>query len=384
MGKSKAAKAESIQRPVIKWTGGKAAEIPALRPFLPKKIDTFIDPFVGGGALLYNIKAERYCINDIDRDLMTFYIMTWKTPLWTQFKQMVQTIDEARTVIRSASFRKTIPSSQEFIQVGMAALHTLNPSLFCPIANGSLLGEYEKRMAFIEQHKDSMDRAQDYLRTGLFSVLYNSIRSAMNTEVLAGRYNTKRLVAWFFLRDMAYSSMQRTSKNGAFNVPYGGASYNNRLFSTKLDKFANYRKGMTTKTFDVHCRDFVEFLHYARDKYGDDRRNFIFLDPPYDTAFSSYSSRQRFMPERYQELLSFLLTTKMRFMMVLKETPLMRDLFYNQKGWYYRYIEKTYRVNIKNRNNRSARHVIITNYKKPVSAGESAMMQGAPSETCAL
>lgn len=375
------AKAKVFNKPVIKWTGGKFSELPQLQPYLPTKVSTFIDPFVGGGAMLYNIKAERYCINDIDKDLMMFYIMTWKVPLWKQFQAIIKTVDEARQVIRDATFRKEIPTDKEFVQVGMAALHKLSPSLFCPIANGSLPKEYEKRIARIASHHSPMENPQEYIRTGLFSVLYASIRSAMNAEILANRYTVKRLAAWFFIRDMAYGCMQRFAlkgeRKGSFNVPYGGASYNGRSMSTKVDRFANYRSGMTTKTFDVQCQDFMGCLHHAREQYGDIKENFIFLDPPYDTAFSSYSSSDRFMPERYEELLEFLLNTNMRFMLVLKVTPLMRKLFYNRKGWYYRHIDKKYRVNIRNRNNREARHVIITNYRKPASFDNEVSQEAA-------
>ena len=69
-------------RPFIKWAGGKGKLIPQLKNFYPfelnnTKINKYIEPFVGGGAVLINILQE-YDVKeayafDINMDLINCY-----------------------------------------------------------------------------------------------------------------------------------------------------------------------------------------------------------------------------------------------------------------------------------------------------------------------
>ena len=72
---------ESV-KPFVKWAGGKGGLISQLKNFYPfeledGKIDKYVEPFVGGGAVLinilqqYNVK-EAYAF-DINRDLINCY-----------------------------------------------------------------------------------------------------------------------------------------------------------------------------------------------------------------------------------------------------------------------------------------------------------------------
>ena len=45
-------------RPFLKWPGGKRSLLPAILPQLPKRIGTFFEPFVGGGALFFALAGE--------------------------------------------------------------------------------------------------------------------------------------------------------------------------------------------------------------------------------------------------------------------------------------------------------------------------------------
>lgn len=53
--------AETVQkaRPLLKWAGGKRQLLDAIRRRLPDEIDTYYEPFVGGGAVFFALAAER-------------------------------------------------------------------------------------------------------------------------------------------------------------------------------------------------------------------------------------------------------------------------------------------------------------------------------------
>ena len=59
--------------PIIKWAGGKEKELPYIKENLPNKIERYIEPFVGGGAVYYNIDIKKSLINDKSKELINLY-----------------------------------------------------------------------------------------------------------------------------------------------------------------------------------------------------------------------------------------------------------------------------------------------------------------------
>jgi len=59
--------------PVLKWAGGKRQLLGALIPLLPKNITSYCEPFVGGGALLFALRPQTACINDINDEIIRVY-----------------------------------------------------------------------------------------------------------------------------------------------------------------------------------------------------------------------------------------------------------------------------------------------------------------------
>lgn len=59
--------------PIVKWVGGKRQLIDSLKANLPKKFDYYIEPFVGGGALLFELQPNNAIINDFNEELMNVY-----------------------------------------------------------------------------------------------------------------------------------------------------------------------------------------------------------------------------------------------------------------------------------------------------------------------
>ncbi len=62
-----------LVQPVVKWVGGKRQLLPNLIPLFPKGIESYCEPFFGGGAVLFNLQPEQGQINDINEDLMNMY-----------------------------------------------------------------------------------------------------------------------------------------------------------------------------------------------------------------------------------------------------------------------------------------------------------------------
>lgn len=68
--------------PFVKWVGGKRCLIKELTSHLPEKINTYHEPFVGGGALFFAIhnQLKSACLSDTNFDLVIAYKAIQKEP----------------------------------------------------------------------------------------------------------------------------------------------------------------------------------------------------------------------------------------------------------------------------------------------------------------
>ena len=60
-------------KPFVKWAGGKRQIIDKLLKLAPKEYNTYYEPFVGGGALLFELSPKKAVINDSNKELMNVY-----------------------------------------------------------------------------------------------------------------------------------------------------------------------------------------------------------------------------------------------------------------------------------------------------------------------
>lgn len=219
-------------KPFIKWVGGKGQLIEQLEMKLPANFDnwenvTYIEPFVGGGAMLFymlqqhpNIKHA--IINDINPDLITCY----------------KTVRD--------SVEQLIPALRE-IQEQYYALPDMEA----------------KREMFL------------------------AVRKRYNEKNLDPIENTTK---FFFLNRTCFNGLYRVNKKGLFNVPYGKYikpqicdEYTLRADSELLkrveilegdfEKTLLYAQGRTLFYFDPPYRplsDTSSFNDYTKETFNDD------------------------------------------------------------------------------------------------------------------
>lgn len=219
-------------KPFIKWVGGKGQLIEQLTNLLPKdfrcwKDTTYIEPFVGGGAMLFymlqhfpNIKHA--VINDINTDLTTCY----------------QTIrDNAEELILS------LKDIEEYYL--------------------SIMEEEERKSFFM------------------------SVREQYNQKNLAPVDNTTKFI---FLNRTCFNGLYRVNKSGLFNVPFGKYKNPKicdpqtirkdsellqrvEILNGDFEETFNYAKGNTLFYFDPPYRplsDTSSFNDYTKESFNDD------------------------------------------------------------------------------------------------------------------
>jgi len=60
-------------RPFLKWAGGKTQLLGQITSRFPKEFGRYHEPFVGGGAVFYELGAQRATLSDINPDLISTY-----------------------------------------------------------------------------------------------------------------------------------------------------------------------------------------------------------------------------------------------------------------------------------------------------------------------
>jgi DNA adenine methylase len=69
------AKTNKLVSPFLKWVGGKRQIMSSIVSLLPENIRSFryVEPFIGGGAVLFHLQPEKAIINDFNAELVNVY-----------------------------------------------------------------------------------------------------------------------------------------------------------------------------------------------------------------------------------------------------------------------------------------------------------------------
>lgn len=78
--------------PFVKWAGGKRQLLEQISARMPKEYNTYYEPFVGGGAVTFELLPEEAVINDINVALVNTYRQIADSP--REFLEMLKRLDE--------------------------------------------------------------------------------------------------------------------------------------------------------------------------------------------------------------------------------------------------------------------------------------------------
>ena len=367
--------------PIIKWPGGKEKELKYILPNIPK-FNNFYEPFVGGGSVYMAINANKYYINDFSTELISLYkyIATSNKVFLSYVELMDESWKNALNFFNNNKLLVEIYLQYRNKEIGKEVLK-LSIHQFCKnkkedifnivgkaFASYSciLLNEMEKnlfrkmqRMHELETKKNILPEKDlfDNIETAIKSAIYMNYRHMYNDTNIAKNDTALHCALFFFMRNYAYSGMFRYSSKGDFNVPYGGIAYNSKLMSKKLSYYRSIPLlNHFTNTY-IYNLDFESFLRATSPSKDD----FIFLDPPYDSEFSTYA-QNNFTRTDHERLANYILNEcKAKWMLIIKNTDFIFNL-YNKAGISIRSFDKEYIVSFMNRNNKKATHLLITNY----------------------
>ncbi len=367
--------------PIIKWPGGKEKELKHIIPNLPQ-FERYFEPFVGGGSVFMGVNAKEHFINDFSEELIQLYRYISETDKdfwgyaeamdasWNKTEKFFhenKDLVDVYLVFRSGqidkgSLKKYIvnfcSSKKEDIEGILDNAFRNAQCILCKELETNL---YRKmvRMHELEtqKHELPLKDLNDNIETAFKSALYMNYRNLYNDKSISVDNPSMHCALFFFMRNYAYSGMFRYSSKGEFNVPYGGIAYNRKFLKKKLDYYKSKELLEHFNDTQIFNLDFEEFLKTTQPTKDD----FVFLDPPYDSEFSTYAQND-FTKEDQKRLANYMINEcPAKWMMIIKYTDFIYSL-YNKKGINIRTFDKEYLVSFMNRNDKKVTHLLITNY----------------------
>lgn len=379
---------------IVKYPGGKEKELEIIRRYRPEYIRNYYEPFVGGGSVYLDTKAERYFINDASEDLIRLYacikdrdaeffrFMEAVNGVWKQLGEYAEKDAENpsglfrtyKLYLEHEIDEETL--SEEVKDIVLNDEYTIRDILL-PVINGQdesyiqdlirTSAEKLKRMKHLSSTKNAI--SDEDIQSNIEGCFKSSFYMYMRD-----RYNRKddgsegiRAFLYLFIRDMCYSSMFRFNANGEYNVPYGGISYNRKNYDSTVKKYLGQEITEHMEHTSLSHMDYLMFLRRRPPQKND----FVFLDPPYDSEFSTYDNNA-FGEDRQRELARYLITECTgNFMLDIKNTDLISSLYVegtecaNGEKLRTVYFDKHYSVSFMNRNEKRAEHILLMNYKTP-------------------
>lgn len=327
--------APKIMNPFIKYPGGKMKEFPLVDKFKPTNISRYFEPFVGGASIYLNVNVPDSYINDKSEDLSNLY-----TCIKFQNEAFFKYLNELDRLWKIIENNAIIVSD------------LFNFVNFPKYSNQSLTLK-KKKMSYLENNgyrisqKDKDEIALTAKKTAFYMCVRDFYNGACDLPL--------RTACFYFIREYCYSSMFRFSKNGNFNVPYGGRSYNLKYMTAKIKQMQSKETVSYFEKTSIYHLDFEDFLNL----FDLNSNDFIFLDPPYDSEFSTYDNHL-FDKKEQLRLSKLLAKTKAKWMLIIKKTDFIYDLY---KRFYIFEYDKNYLVSFKNRNKKGATHLLIMNYE---------------------
>lgn len=198
---------KTIAKPFVKWAGGKGQLINTLDKLFPKqlkegKIETYIEPFVGGGAVLFHIlqkyDIKKAIINDINKELINCY------------KCIQKSVDNVIYIL--------------------------------------------------------MNLEKEYLSSEKRNEYYYKVRDRFNSSSLNNNLNYQKCAEFIFLNRTCYNGLYRVNRNGKFNVPHGSYKnpmicdeMNLRLCSKLLQKVEIFNGDYMQVLYNCDEKTFIYF-----------------------------------------------------------------------------------------------------------------------------
>ena len=300
----------NIIRSPFFYVGDKYKLMPQLEKLMPNNIDTYIEPFVGGGSSLINTRAKKYIANDIDKNVIRLHHFLSKYK--NNPEQLMQEL---------------------FFEIEKYGLSCSYLGITVPIN----LKETYKKTYYSKYNKASYEKMKNYFN-----------KNKNNDKLL------------YLLLIYGFNHMIRFNKNGEFNLPVGNVDFNNNVHKALI----NYIDFVSKNNIEFHNEDYIDFL----EKINITENSYVYLGPPYLISLSEYNKLWNESEEiRLCKYLDELNNNGIKFGItnLISHKDKFNNIFYEWSKKYYTYnIDSNYISFNDNTIKVSSQEVFVTNYEK--------------------
>ncbi|MBI9008447.1 MAG: Dam family site-specific DNA-(adenine-N6)-methyltransferase [Tenericutes bacterium] len=224
---------KTIRSPLF-YVGDKKQLISQMLQYFPKNICNFYEPFVGGGTVFMNTKAQQYFLNDIDAYIIGIHKMLIEK---LKTKSVANFLDDvllyARNYDLSRSFYENIIPDE--------------------------LKKANKKTYYSKYNKKG----------------YNKLREDYNKS------NRMDFFVLYLLLIYGFNRMIRFNGSGNFNLPVGNVDFNTNVRKA-LEYYGEKIRNVKMELFNL---DYKKFLK----KFTLNNDDFVYFDPPYLISGSEYN-----------------------------------------------------------------------------------------------
>lgn len=290
------------------YVGDKRKIVGKIKMLFPKRINRFVEPFVGGGSVFMNVNAKEFILNDIDCHVISLHKM----------------------LCSYANKRKAFFENLMFV----LERYDLSCSYKKSEISDSLKLQYPKTY-FAEFNREGYTRLKEF---------YNGAEE-------------KNPLILYVLLIYGFNRILRFNSKGYFNVPVGNVDFNNNVY----EALEHYFDVVALAKIRWSCKDFGEFISSVKLTSAD----FVYLDPPYLISSSEYNKIWNIETEnRLLLCLDELNKKRIRFAVsnVTRYKGRINEVFIKWSKKYNVHSIKSNYINYHDNSNKEINEVLVTNY----------------------
>lgn len=157
----------SLAKPFVKWVGGKSQLLDEIREKYPSQIEKYCEPFVGGGAVLFDVlgkfKPKKVLINDINKELINTY---------KQIRDNCENLIAQLSEIQNRYKSQSLEENKAYFYEKRERYNELK-------VNGDEAENLEKAALFIFLNKTCFNGLYRVNSKGLFNVPFNNAKNPL-------------------------------------------------------------------------------------------------------------------------------------------------------------------------------------------------------------
>ena len=256
-------------KPFIKWTGGKGRVLNQIIPKFKDLYDNlYVEPFLGGGAVLFKLQPKNAIVADINANLIITY------------KIVQNSVDKLIKLLKKWQDEYPAKTPKPKDKNGKRQKDENNKNIYTP------------REEYFYKKRDRYNEIKFYENN-----IGNGETSDKNIEIAA---------LFIFLNKTAFNGMYRENqggkKKGRYNVPIGDYK-NPSIVNEKLLKSVS--KYLNENNIEILCNSYQNILEDVNNRFTDKTKKIlIYLDPPYypteTSKFTTYTSNKFAVEEQIE------------------------------------------------------------------------------------